>query len=55
MSIECIDFQAYSQSILVLASLYAATAFVKHSKTYKGDFTSRFCQQVRKVIFDVLA
>jgi hypothetical protein len=54
MSIQCIDFSSYSPSVVVLASLYAATAFVKHSKTYKGDFTSRFCQQVRKVIFDLL-
>lgn len=44
MSIQCIDFSAYSPSVVVLASIYASTAFVKHSKTFKGDFTSRFCQ-----------
>jgi hypothetical protein len=43
MSLQCIDFSAYSPSMVVMASMYAATAFVKHSKTYKGDFTSRFC------------
>ena len=43
MSIQCLDFCGYSPSTVVLASLYAATAFVKHSKTYKGEFTTRFC------------
>jgi hypothetical protein len=54
MSLQCLDFCAYSPSIVVLSSLYASTAFVKHSKTYRGDFTSKFCQLVRKVIFDLL-
>lgn len=54
MSLQCIDFSAYSPSVVVLSALYASTAFVKHSKTYKGDFTSRFCQLVRKVVFDIL-
>lgn len=44
MSIQCIDFSAYSASVVVLAAIYASTAFVKHSKMYKGEFTSRFCQ-----------
>jgi len=54
MSLQCIDFQAYSSSVVVLSAIYASTAFVKHSRTYKGEYTTRFCQQVRKVIFDLL-
>lgn len=54
MSLQCLDFCNYSQSIIVLASLYASTAFVKHSKTYRGDFTNRFCQYVRRIIFEIL-
>lgn len=54
MSIQCNDFQSYSPSILVIASLYASTAFVKHSKTYKGDFTNKFCQYIRQIIFEIL-
>lgn len=54
MSLQCIDFCSYSPSILVLAALYASTAFVKHSKTYRGDYTNRFCQNVRRIIFEIL-
>jgi hypothetical protein len=34
-------------SIIVVSSIYAATAFLKHSKKYEGEETSKFCAQVR--------
>ena len=54
MSIQCNDFSSYSPSIVVLASLYASTAFVKHSKTYRGETATTFCTQMRLIIFQLL-
>lgn len=55
MSIQNIEFQRYSQSVVVASSLYAATAFMKHSKKHEGPETTKVCGDVRKVIFDMLA
>jgi hypothetical protein len=54
MSLQCLDFCWYSQSTIVMAALYASTAFVKHSKTYRGDKTNEFVAVIRKIIFDLL-
>lgn len=54
MSIQNIDFQRYSQSIVVIASLYASTAFLKHSKKHEGPETTKFCIEARKTIFEVV-
>ena len=37
-----------------MAALYAATAFVKHSKTYRGEKTNLFVAEIRQIIFDIL-
>jgi hypothetical protein len=39
----------------VLASFYAATAFLKHSKKFNSTETSNFCSEVRKLIFSMLS
>lgn len=39
---------------MVLSALYASTAFVKHSKQYRGEETNKFCQCIRSIIFDLL-
>ena len=54
MSIQCIDFSSYSPSTVVMASLYASTAFVKHSKSYRGDLTNKWVALIRKFIFDIM-
>ena len=54
MSLQCLDFCAYSPSTVVMASLYASTAFVKHSKTYRGDQTTKWVALIRKFIFDII-
>jgi hypothetical protein len=54
MSIQNIDFQKYSQSIIVLSSLYAATAFLKHSKKHESPETNKFCTEIRKIIFELI-
>ena len=54
MSMQNVDFCKYSPSVVVIASFYAATAFLKHSKKYEGVQTSLFCSEVRKLIFQLL-
>ena len=54
MSIQNNDFTKHSQSIVVIASFYAATAFLKHSKTYDPAETSKFCSEARKAIFNMV-
>ena len=51
MAIQCIDFVHYSQSILVISSIYASTAFLKHSEDYNGEDTNKVINEVRKIIF----
>lgn len=54
MSIQNIDFVTYPASAVVAASIYASTAFLKHSKQYESPETTAFCTEVRKIIFSVL-
>ena len=54
MSIQNIDLQGYVPSATVMASLYASTAFLKHSKKHESAETSAFCSEVRKLIFSIL-
>lgn len=54
MAIQNNDFTTNSPSILVLAALYAATAFLKHSKIHSSIETSKFCTNARKSIFEIL-
>ena len=54
MSIQNIEFQKYSQSIIVIASMYAATAFLKHSKNHESSDTNKFCTELRRLIFELL-
>ena len=53
-SIQNIDFCKHSPSVVVIASFYAATAFLKHSKKHEGSQTTSFCTDVRKLIFQIL-
>ena len=53
MAIQCVDFCPYSPSVLVLAALYASTAFLKHSQQYHSEETTRFCTEVRQIIFEI--
>jgi len=55
MAMQCQDFGHYSPSVVVMASVYASTAFLKHSSAYRSEYTTRFCTGVRKIIFDILA
>ena len=41
--------------MVVIASIYASTAFLKHSKKYEGPETTKFCSEIRKAIFEVVA
>lgn len=50
MAIQCSDFSHYSQSILTISSLYAATAFIKHSPEFAGPQTNKFIDEVRRII-----
>ena len=54
MSVQNVSFCSYSQSTVVLACFYAATAFLKHSKKHEGDDTSAFCTEARRTIFRIL-
>jgi len=54
MSIQNVEYCKWSQSIVTLAALYAATAFLKHSRKYECQETSIFCTEVRKLIFKIL-
>ena len=54
MAVQCIDFSMYSPSVLVISSLYAATAFVKHSKTFSSEQTNHFCSFVREQLINIL-
>lgn len=54
MSIQNIEFQRYSQSVVVVASLYASTAFLKHSKKNEGPETTKFCTEARRIIFEIV-
>ena len=54
MAMQCRDFMQYSGSSLVVAALYAATAFLKHSRTFAGKQTNDFVKEVRRVIFQIL-
>ena len=51
MAVQCIDFVHYSQSTLVIASIYASTAFLKHSEDFGGDDTNKVINEIRKIIF----
>lgn len=51
MGIQNIDFSTYPLSVVVVASIYAATAFIKHSKKYESKETTAFCSEVRRIIF----
>ena len=51
MSIQNVDYCKYSPSIVVISTLYAATAFLKHSKKNEGPETSKFCTEVRAILF----
>ena len=55
MSVQCRDFLQYSASTIVASALYSATAFLKHSRQHKGERTSRFINEVRKIIFQVVS
>ena len=37
-----------------MAALYAATAFLKHSKVHGSKETSKFCTEARKALFEIL-
>ena len=54
MSMQNNDFTKHSQSVIVIASFYAATAFLKHSTSYDMADTSKFCAEARKVIFSMI-
>ena len=54
MSIQNIEFQRYSHSVVVIASLYASTAFLKHSKKNEGPETIKFCTEARRTIFEIV-
>ena len=54
MAMQNNDFTVHSPSVLVVASLYAATAFLKHSKVHSSKETSQFCTEARKAIFEIL-
>jgi hypothetical protein len=43
MAIQNVEYCSYSISTIVISGLYAATAFLKHSKKYEGELTSKFC------------
>lgn len=51
MSIQNVDYCKYSPSVVVISTLYAATAFLKHSKKNEGPETSKFCTEVRALLF----
>ena len=53
MAIQCADFCPYTPSTLVIASLYSATAFLKHSQQYSSPDPDRFCTEVRRIIFSL--
>ena len=50
MAIQCSDFSHYSQSILTIASLFASTAFLKHSEELAGEMTNKFVIEVRSIM-----
>lgn len=54
MAVQCIDFVHYSYSILVISSIYASTAFLKHSEEHAGEDTNKFINEVRKIIFQII-
>lgn len=51
MSMQSIDFVNYSSSIIVISSIYASTAFLKHSQEFNGEDTDKFIKEIRKIIF----
>lgn len=55
MSLQSLNFCSYSPSIVTISSIFASTAFVKHSKTLKNDHINIFCKLVRKIVFEVLS
>jgi len=54
MAIQNNEFTRSSPSILVISALYAATAFLKHSKVHSSKETIKFCSDARKAIFEIL-
>ena len=54
MAIQCVDFSHYSQPILTVAALYAATAFLKHSAEFAGERTDKFTEEVRAIINQIV-
>ena len=54
MSVQCSEFSHYSQSILTIASLYASTAFLKHSKELAGEQTDKFVIEVRSIMDQIV-
>lgn len=54
MAMQCVDFCLYSYSTLVMAAIYASTAFLKHSKAYQSEDCALFCTHLRQIIFQLL-
>ena len=54
MAMQNNEFTVNSPSTLVIAALYAATAFLKHSKAHSSKDKIKFCTDARKAIFDLL-
>lgn len=50
MAIQNVDYCKYSQSIVVMSSLYAATSVLKHSKKHEGPETTAFCLEIRSTL-----
>lgn len=53
-SIQNVEYCKHSPSVIVIASFYAATAFLKHSKNFESPITSHFCSEVRRLIFNLM-
>jgi len=55
MSIQNVEYCKWSPSIVVLASFYAATTFLKHSKKFNSAETATFTTEVRKLILKLVS
>jgi hypothetical protein len=51
MAIQSVDFIHFSYSIIVVSSIYASTAFLKHSQEFNGEDTNKFINEIRKIVF----
>jgi hypothetical protein len=52
--LQNVKFCEYSPSIVSLACLFASTAFIKHSKSFRCDETSKFSKLTRKIMVEIL-